>query len=181
MPTRRLKRVAAAAVLTAVTALPFTLATAAAANDRDDRWESDDGGRYDHGDHGSGHPSGTVSPSSVAPGGSVRLRLENCGSSTGTATSTAFGTVTLTPGNPPPYATVFRTITPGSHPVTFQCGGRSTTAPLTVAAGPARGGLGGSVGQISPGQIAMGGALVAGALGTGVWILRRRGSTNPTA
>lgn len=27
---------------------------------------------------------------------------------------------------------------------------------------------------MSPGQIAMGGALVAGALGAGVWVLRRR-------
>ncbi|WP_371678693.1 hypothetical protein [Streptomyces sp. NBC_01276] len=127
-------------------------------------------------------PSATVSPGTVAPGGRVSLNVEGCGTKTGRATSRAFGEVSLTPGNLEATnlfgaATVYRDAPTGAHPVTFECGGtggRRVTVTLQVAPGAARGGLGGSVDSMSTGQVALGGTLAAGALGAGIWILRRR-------
>ncbi|MFB0632254.1 hypothetical protein [Streptomyces sp. AB3(2024)] len=128
-------------------------------------------------------PSATVSPGTVAPGGRVSLNVEGCGTKTGRATSRAFGAVSLTPGslqattNLFGEATVYTDAPTGAHPVTFECGGtggRRITVTLQVAPGAARGGLGGSVDSMSTGQVALGGTLAAGALGAGVWILRRR-------
>ncbi|GGZ73446.1 hypothetical protein GCM10010371_36470 [Streptomyces subrutilus] len=127
-------------------------------------------------------PSASVSPSTVAPGGRVGLNVAGCGTKTGRATSTAFGEMQLTPGNLEAAnlvgsATVYRNATQGSHLVTFECGGPGglrATASLTVAPGGARGGTGGSIGTMSPGQVAVGGSLVAAALGAGVWTIRRR-------
>ncbi|MEV7523381.1 hypothetical protein [Streptomyces sp. NPDC091371] len=128
------------------------------------------------------YPTATVSPSTVAPGGRVALNVDGCGTSTARVTSTAFGEVRLTPGNLNTTnlfgsATVFRNAFTGTHRVVFECGGpggERVTIPLQVISGAARGGTGGSIGSMSPGQIAAGGALAAGALGTGVWLLRRR-------
>ncbi|WP_405829975.1 hypothetical protein [Streptomyces sp. NBC_00105] len=153
--SRRLMTVAAATLIVAATA-PVTLAYAA--------------------------PSAGVSPTNVAPGARVALNVEGCGTKTGRATSTAFGEVRLTPGNLEAAnlfgsATVFRDANPGTHRVTFECGGpggERVTVSLQVTAGAARGGTGGSIGSMSPGQIAVGGALAMGALGAGVWVLRRR-------
>ncbi|MFD4240747.1 hypothetical protein ACFWP3_03965 [Streptomyces sp. NPDC058525] len=126
-------------------------------------------------------PTATVSPTTVAPGGRVALNLEGCGTKVGRATSSAFGEVRLTPGNLEATnlfgsATVYRNAGQGTHRVTFECapGGERVTVSLNVTPGAARGGTGGSIDSMSPGQIAMGGALVAGALGAGVWIMRRR-------
>ncbi|MFF4100757.1 hypothetical protein [Streptomyces sp. NPDC001903] len=127
-------------------------------------------------------PSANVSPTAVAPGGRVSLNVTGCGTKTGTASSSAFGDVRLTPGNLEATnligsATVFSNANSGAYTVTFECGGsggQRVTVSLQVASGAARGGLGGSIGAMSPGRIALGGALAAGALGTGVWILRRR-------
>lgn len=128
-------------------------------------------------------PSATVAPSTVAPGGRVSLNLEGCGTTVGRATSRAFGEVRLTPANGRSNnltgsATVYGNAGQGTHPVTFECapGGLRVTVSLTVAPGGARGGMGGSIGSSSTGQIAVGGALAAGALGAGVWVLRRRAS-----
>ncbi|MGW7344510.1 hypothetical protein [Streptomyces sp. NPDC054854] len=130
-------------------------------------------------------PFATVSPGTVAPGARVSLNIEGCGTKTGRATSRAFGDVSLTPGNLEATnlfgaATVYRDAVAGSHPVTFECGGaggQRVTVALQVASGAARGGLGGSVGSISSAQIAIGGALAVGALGVGVWVLRRRSAS----
>ncbi|MFE3760635.1 hypothetical protein ACFXPI_02555 [Streptomyces sp. NPDC059104] len=127
-------------------------------------------------------PSATVSPGTVAPGGRVTLIVEGCGTKTGRATSRAFGSVPLNPDNLRPGAlsgasTVYTDAPTGSHPVTFECvgtGGARITATLQVTPGATRGGLGGSVDSMSTGQVALGGTLAAGALGAGVWILRRR-------
>ncbi|WP_328298428.1 hypothetical protein OG389_11795 [Streptomyces sp. NBC_00435] len=127
-------------------------------------------------------PSGSVSPTSVAPGGRVSLNVTGCGTRTGKASSRAFGEVWLTPGNAEATnlfgaATTSTNISAGSHPVTFECGGpggERVTVALNITPGAARGGLGGSVSSMSPGEIAIGGALVASALGAGVWFLRRR-------
>ncbi|MGW6689195.1 hypothetical protein [Streptomyces sp. NPDC054961] len=127
-------------------------------------------------------PSGNVSPTNVAPGGRVSLNITGCGTKTGKASSRAFGDVWLTPGNAEATnlfgaATTFGNISAGSHPVTFECGGpggERVTVALNITPGAARGGLGGSVDSMSPGQIAAGGALVATALGAGAWFMRRR-------
>ncbi|MFD3539333.1 hypothetical protein ACFWUQ_07515 [Streptomyces sp. NPDC058662] len=127
-------------------------------------------------------PFATVSPSAVAPGGRVALNIEGCGTRTGRVTSSAFGEVRLTPGNLEATnlfggATVHGNANPGAHRVTFECGGtggQRVTLSLQVTPGAARGGTGGSTGSMSPAQIAAGGALVAGALVAGVWVVRRR-------
>ncbi|MFZ3469970.1 hypothetical protein ACODT3_27140 [Streptomyces sp. 4.24] len=127
-------------------------------------------------------PSGSVSPTNVAPGGRVSLNVTGCGTRTGKASSRAFGDVWLTPGNAEATnlfgaATTSRNISAGSHPVTFECGGpggERVTVALNITPGAARGGLGGSIDSMSPGEIAAGGALVATALGAGAWFLRRR-------
>ncbi|MFF5444828.1 hypothetical protein [Streptomyces sp. NPDC012888] len=127
-------------------------------------------------------PTASVSPGSVAPGGRVALNVQGCGTKTGRAFSTAFPEVALTPGNLEATslfgaATVHRDARTGVHPVTFECGGpggQRVTVSLEVTPGAARGGTGGSIGGVSPGQIALGGALAAGALGAGIWVLRRR-------
>ncbi len=127
-------------------------------------------------------PSAGVSPTTVAPGGRVSLTVEGCGTRTGRVTSTAFGEVRLTPGNLDVTtlfgsATVLRNASQGTHRVVFECGGpggERVTVSLQVTPGAARGGAGGSVGSVSPWQIGVGGTLAAGALGAGVWVLRRR-------
>jgi hypothetical protein len=126
-------------------------------------------------------PSGSVSPSSVAPGGTVSLALRGCNTQTGSVTSTAFGTVSLRQGNAQTThlfgtAIVSQNARAGTHPVTFTCGtsGPTATVRLTVVPGPARGGIGGSFGRLTTAEVAIGGALVASALGGGYWVLRRR-------
>ncbi|MFF0216385.1 hypothetical protein [Streptomyces vinaceus] len=158
-PNRRLLKGVAAATLVLAAATPVTLAHAGGAT-----------------------PSGSVSPTAVAPGGRVSLNVTGCGTKTGTASSSAFGDVQLTPGNLEATnlfgnATVSTNAAAGTYTVTFKCGGsggQNATASLQVTSGAARGGLGGSVGAMSPGQIALGGTLAAGALGAGIWVLRRR-------
>ncbi|MFG2875889.1 hypothetical protein ACGFYU_12940 [Streptomyces sp. NPDC048337] len=130
-------------------------------------------------------PSATVSPTAVAPGGRVGLNIVGCRTRVARASSSAFGDVRLTPNNPQATslfgsATVFGNASPGTHRVTFECdgpGGESVTVSLQVTPGAARGGTGGSIDSMSPGQIAAGGALVAVALAGGVWVMRRRATT----
>ncbi|MGP3685690.1 hypothetical protein ACTVZO_13405 [Streptomyces sp. IBSNAI002] len=157
LPARARRRVLAVAAVTlaVAAATPVTLAYAA--------------------------PTATVSPNTVAPGGRVSLNLEGCGTKVGRATSSAFGEARLTPGNLEATnlfgsATVNRNARQGTHNVTFECapGGERVTVSLNVTPGAANGGTGGSIDSMSPGQIAMGGTLVAGALGAGVWVMRRR-------
>ncbi|MFD9477373.1 MULTISPECIES: hypothetical protein [Streptomyces] len=132
------------------------------------------------------YPSATVSPTAVAPGGRVALNVTGCGTQVARVTSTAFGEVRLTAGNPAATnligsATVFNNANTGTHRVDFECGGpggERTTVSLQVTMGAARGGTGGSIGSMSPGQIAVGSALTAGALGAGVWVMRRRAAAS---
>ncbi|GAA2650448.1 MULTISPECIES: hypothetical protein [Streptomyces] len=131
-------------------------------------------------------PSATVSPTAVAPGGRVALNVTGCGTQVARVTSTAFGEARLTPGNQTAAsligsATVFNNASSGAHRVVFECGGpggERVTLSLQVSLGAARGGTGGSIGSMSPGQIAVGGALTAGALGAGVWVMRRRAAAS---
>ncbi|MFG2991287.1 hypothetical protein ACGFZK_18715 [Streptomyces sp. NPDC048257] len=132
------------------------------------------------------YPTATVSPTNVAPGGRVALNVQGCGATTARVTSTAFGEVRLTAGNQNAAnlfgsATVYTNANPGAHRVVFECGGpggERATVSLQVTPGAARGGTGGSIGSMSPGQIALGTALTAGALGAGVWVMRRRAAAS---
>ncbi|QES50333.1 hypothetical protein DEJ50_23440 [Streptomyces venezuelae] len=132
-------------------------------------------------------PSASLTPNTVAPGGRVGLNLAGCGTKTGKASSSAFGDVSLTPGNLEATnlfgtAAVYRDARAGAHQVIFECGGtggQRVTLSLQVTPGAARGGTGGSIGRMSPGEIAIGGSLAAGALGAAVWLLRRRPASTP--
>ncbi|MGG8407252.1 hypothetical protein ACM614_11815 [Streptomyces sp. 12297] len=167
------RHLAAAAVLTATAALPTALATTTAAAAPTAAINPS--------------PRASVSPSTVAPGGRVSLNIEGCGTRTGRASSDAFGDVRLTSGNLESSnlfgsAQVLRNTTPGRHRVTFECGGAGgtqVTVFLQVTPGAARGGLGGSVDRTDLSDIAIGGALVATALATGIWALRRRAAHRP--
>ncbi|MFI5826139.1 hypothetical protein ACIA6C_02555 [Streptomyces sp. NPDC051578] len=130
--------------------------------------------------------SASVSPGVVAPGSRVSLSVTGCSARTARASSSAFGDVQLSPGNAQATrlsgsAIVFGSAATGSYPVTFQCGGTGgerVTVTLTVSLGAARGGLGGSVDTVGTTPVAIGGALVASALGAGLWVLRRRRETH---
>ncbi|THA77436.1 hypothetical protein E6R60_07670 [Streptomyces sp. A0642] len=143
-------------------------------------------------DPGSGY---TVTPSVVAPGGQVTLAARAC-STTATATSGVFDTVTIPRGGTG-RATVDSDAKPGAvYQVTFTCNtspsstahvnltiSAATSTPTTSStssavstASPAgvQGGLGGSIDSMNSGEIVAGTALaVAAAAGT-VFVVRRR-------
>ncbi|MFF3957782.1 hypothetical protein ACFYY1_31925 [Streptomyces sp. NPDC001890] len=129
----------------------------------------------------------TVTPSVIAPGSRVTLAARGC-STTATAGSAVFDTVTI-PAGGTGAATVDWDARPGaSYEVTFIC----STSPdptaksrLTIAAAPApagrpavapagtQGGLGGGIGTMDAAEIAAGAAVVAAAAGA-VLVARRR-------
>ncbi|WP_406500729.1 hypothetical protein OHA04_04810 [Streptomyces sp. NBC_01590] len=131
----------------------------------------------------------TVTPSVIAPGSQVTLAARGC-STTATAGSGVFDTVTI-PAGGSGRATVDWDARPGaSYEVTFIC----STSPdstaksgLTIAAAPApaprpevapagvRGGLAGSVGTMNAVEIAAGAALAVAAAAGSVRMARRRG------
>ncbi|MFI6284136.1 hypothetical protein ACIBCM_05140 [Streptomyces sp. NPDC051018] len=129
----------------------------------------------------------SVNPSTVAPGGRVTLSANAC-TTTATASSGVFDTVTIRPGT-----TVTATVDPGArrgaqYAVQFTCGSQRGTVNLTIAGATSspttsstvtpqgvRGGLGGSVGGVGAREVAVGGALVvAAATATGFVVVRRR-------
>ncbi|MER6910271.1 hypothetical protein ABT354_01155 [Streptomyces sp. NPDC000594] len=137
-------------------------------------------------------PLFTVSPSVVAPGGSVALSASGC-ATTATASSALFDAVTIRPGTST-RVTVSTAARPGTaHSVQFTCGAQRGTFTVTVSGGtssptisstvtvsPAatplgvRGGLGGSVGEIDATEVAIGAALVLTALTSAGFLIRRR-------
>lgn len=135
----------------------------------------------------------TVSPSTVAPGGTVTLNATGCEVPTVTVSSGVFDTVTLEEGHSAT-ARVDDDAKPGAeYDVTFDCKGEKGTTPLTIREGGSghgdhtgsvmpgngvRAGAGGSFSGMSPGQIGAGAAVVAGALGLGAYKLRRRPGGN---
>lgn len=130
----------------------------------------------------------TVSPSTVAPGGTVTLNATGCEVPSVTVSSGVFDTVTLEEGHSAT-ARIDEDAKPGAeYDVTFDCKGETGTTPLTISSGSGRGdhtgsmmpgngvraGAGGSFSGMSPGEIGAGSALVAGALGFGAHKMRRR-------
>ncbi|MET7617820.1 hypothetical protein [Streptomyces sp. NPDC005408] len=150
----------------------------------------------------------TVTPTTVAPGGTVTLNATECEVPTVTATSGIFDTVTLNEGLPATAKIAEDAKPDADYDVTFDCKGEKGTTPLTVTGGSdahtggkepteppdtleppettgttemkkpgggVKGGNGGSFAELSPTQIGVGSALIAGALaGGGVLLLRRR-------
>jgi len=130
----------------------------------------------------------TVTPSTIAPGGTVTLNATECEVPTVKVSSGVFDTVTLNEGRSGT-AQVYDDAKPGAeYEVTFECKGEKGTAPLTITGGQGKhedpgmrkpdggvkAGAGGSFSDLSATQIAIGSALVAGGLGGGAFLLRRR-------
>ncbi|MFC7309682.1 hypothetical protein ACFQVC_36395 [Streptomyces monticola] len=123
----------------------------------------------------------SVEPRTVAPGGTVTLTSSGCQVPTVTADAGVFDTTELNEGHSAT-AKVFEDAKPAAeYDVTFTCNGQTKSAPLMIAdhgSGVHKGvkaGGGGSFASFSVTQLALGGALVAGALGVAVHYARRRG------
>ncbi|MEU3397947.1 hypothetical protein [Streptomyces filamentosus] len=135
----------------------------------------------------------SVTPRTVAPGGTVTLTSDGCEVPSVTVTSGVFDTVTLTEGRPGS-ATVDADARIGAeYEIAFDCKGERGTTTLTVAPAhttppapltPHKGvkaGFGGSTGSDALGaaELTAGAALIAGALGTAVVLTRRRAGGRP--
>ncbi|MGY3339799.1 plastocyanin [Streptomyces filamentosus] len=138
----------------------------------------------------------SVTPRTVAPGGTVTLTSDGCEVPSVTVTSGVFDTVTLTEGRPGS-ATVDADARIGAeYEIAFDCKGERGTTTLTVAPAhttpptppapltPHKGvkaGFGGSAGSDALGaaELTAGAALIAGALGTAVVLTRRRAGGRP--
>ncbi|WP_137992307.1 respiratory nitrate reductase subunit gamma [Streptomyces vilmorinianum] len=156
----------------------------------------------------------SVSPSTVAPGGTVTLKSDGCEVPTVTVSSGVFDTVTLNEGHAGT-ATVDADAKVGAeYQVTFDCKGEKGTTPLTIAGGSpghttggqttggqttggqttggrttggqttgghdtgapkgVKAGFGGGTDALGTTEVVAGSALIAGALGGGVLLMRRR-------
>ncbi|MDQ8702824.1 hypothetical protein RCO28_10030 [Streptomyces sp. LHD-70] len=141
----------------------------------------------------------SVTPSTVAPGGQVTLSSSGCQVPTVKVDAPIFDPVELNEGHSAT-AHVYPDANRGAeYEVTFTCKRKTKTVPLKIAGGghtggqtgghtggrtggqhtgvPHRGvkaGEGGAFSDISPTQLALGGALVAGVLGFTVMQVRRR-------
>ncbi|MGA4838352.1 hypothetical protein [Streptomyces sp. G45] len=125
-----------------------------------------------------------VTPSTIAAGGQVTLSVDGCEHNT-KVTSGVFDDVTIPKGQSSATAMVFWDAKPGAmYEVTFTCGEESGRTDLTIATGGSgstahhsrgvKAGVGGSAGGFDAQQIAVGGVLIAGVLGTAYYWTRRR-------
>ncbi|MEU3610056.1 hypothetical protein AB0E83_32150 [Streptomyces sp. NPDC035033] len=143
----------------------------------------------------------SVTPRTVAPGGTVTLTTEGCEVPSVTVTSGIFDTVTLTEGRPGTATVDVDAKAGAEYEIAFDCKGERGTTTLTVTgdtAPPApvtpvvpdtpdarvaphkgvKAGFGASTGSDALGaaELATGAVLIAGALGAAVALTRRRGS-----
>ncbi|WP_031004564.1 hypothetical protein [Streptomyces sp. NRRL F-5727] len=140
----------------------------------------------------------SVTPRTVAPGGTVTLTTEGCEVPSVTVTSGIFDTVTLTEGRPGTATVDLDAKAGAEYEIAFDCKGERGTTTLTVAHGttppapvtpvtppappaPRKGvkaGFGSSTGSDALGtaELATGAVLIAAALGVAV-ALTRRGRT----
>ncbi|MFE5887315.1 hypothetical protein ACFQ6E_00085 [Streptomyces sp. NPDC056462] len=139
--------------------------------------------------HASGDNSGfwaRVVPTTVAPGGEVRLRATGCEQSV-TVASAVFDTTTIPRGRTTARVAVDRDARPGAvYEVSFYCGTFWQTVDLTIAGGrpepvrpghPQKGvhaGGGGTFADLDLKEVALGAALITAALGTAYHLSRRR-------
>ncbi|MEU4129364.1 hypothetical protein [Streptomyces wuyuanensis] len=174
----------ASAALMGAAALALTLPTAAA--------DTADGAG------GSAHKqpfSFAVTPSTVAPGGTVTLGVSGC-STTATASSGVFDTVTIPPRQTGTARVDLDARRGAVYSVQFTCNNQTGTTDLTISGGSGgaatptirststaaaqpqpqgvKGGLGGSIGGLNAVEIAAGTVLVLAASGGIVYVVRRR-------
>ncbi|MET8504961.1 hypothetical protein ABZV60_09945 [Streptomyces sp. NPDC004787] len=165
------------------------LANAPAANrpgKEGDAAPKDDGGGTGHDITSFGF---SVTPSTVAPGGTVTLKADGCQVPTVKVESGVFDTVTLNEGHQGTATVDFDAKVGAQYEITFDCKGERGTTTLTIAdggghrpaptTGPHKGvkagfGSGGGDGGIGATEAVTGGVLIAGALGAAVVLMRRR-------
>ncbi|MEU9699387.1 hypothetical protein [Streptomyces sp. NPDC047981] len=143
----------------------------------------------------------SVSPATVAPGGTVTLTSDGCEVGSVTVTSGIFDTVTLKEGRAGTATVDVEAKAGAEYQVTFDCKGEKGTTPLTIVGdatgghttgGHATGGkdggtttdtgahkgvkagFGGGADAMGATEAVMGGVLIAGALGAGGVLLARR-------
>ncbi|MEV8320269.1 hypothetical protein AB0Q95_39575 [Streptomyces sp. NPDC059900] len=134
-----------------------------------------------------------VTPSTIAAGGQVQLSVDGCEGDT-KVTSGVFDDAHIPRGQQSVSTTVFPDAKPGAmYEVTFDCKGETGTTDLTIATGRptshpthhptshptgahrgVKAGVGGSLGGFDLHEIALGGALIVGTLGTAYYWTRRR-------
>ncbi|MFF1506596.1 hypothetical protein [Streptomyces sp. NPDC058326] len=140
----------------------------------------------------------SVTPATVAPGGTVTLTSDGCETPSVTVTSGVFDTVTLDEGRPGTATVDFDAKAGAQYEITFDCKGERGTTTLTIA----QGGTGGKTPEhekgLPPGaqkgvkagygtaasgadseglgttEVVTGVLLIAGALGAAVVLTRRR-------
>ncbi|MFF9012632.1 hypothetical protein ACF09C_06605 [Streptomyces sp. NPDC014870] len=140
----------------------------------------------------------SVSPATVAPGGTVTLTSDGCEVGSVTVTSGIFDTVTLKEGHSGTATVDVEAKAGAEYQVTFDCKGEKGTTPITIV-GDATGGhetggqdggtrtttdtgahkgvkagFGGGADAMGAPEAVMGGVLIAGALGAGGVLLARR-------
>ncbi|WP_309049716.1 hypothetical protein [Streptomyces sp.] len=130
----------------------------------------------------------SVTPATVAPGGTVTLTAEGCEAPSVTVTSGIFDTVTLTGGSPGT-ATVDADAKAGArYEVAFDCKGERGTTTLTLVSGSSESRPPGAHKGVKAGfgdarstglgatELVTGTVLIAGALAAAVVLIRRRGA-----
>ncbi|MFC8273719.1 hypothetical protein ACFUJR_14575 [Streptomyces sp. NPDC057271] len=134
----------------------------------------------------------SVTPATVAPGGSVTLTSDGCEAPSVAVSSGVFDTVTLTEGRAGTATIDVEAKIAAEYQVTFDCKGEKGTTPLVIAADSSghstgghdtgahkgvKAGFGGGAGELGATEVVIGTALIAGALGGGgVLLTRRRGA-----
>ncbi|MFE7517498.1 hypothetical protein ACFU8I_40665 [Streptomyces sp. NPDC057540] len=132
----------------------------------------------------------SVTPATIAPGGTVTLTSDGCEVPSVTVTSGVFETVTLTEGRPGSATVDVDAKAGAQYEITFDCKGERGTAPLTIAQGGGdpgthtgaqkgvKAGYGTAAGTDTHGlgvtEAVTGVLLIAGALGAAVVLTRRR-------
>ncbi|MFC8953188.1 hypothetical protein ACFT8P_11145 [Streptomyces sp. NPDC057101] len=143
----------------------------------------------------------SVSPETVAPGGTVTLTSEGCEVPSVSVTSGVFDTVTLEEGRPGTATVDFDAKAGAQYEITFDCQGERGTTTLTVAQADTGGkttghddrtqvaahkGVKAGYGTVAASdaesdglgvaEVVTGVLLIAGALGAAVVLIRRRGA-----
>ncbi|MFB7862970.1 hypothetical protein [Streptomyces sp. NPDC056069] len=132
----------------------------------------------------------SVTPETVAPGGTVTLTSDGCEVPTVTVTSGIFETVTLNEGHQGTATVDVEAKVGTQYEITFDCKGERGTAKVTIAGGAqhdtastgARKGVKAGFGSggadgVGTTEMVTGGVLIVGALGAAVVLMRRRQST----
>ncbi|WP_435973215.1 hypothetical protein [Streptomyces sp. Qhu_M48] len=156
-------------------------------------------------DHGITSFGFSVTPETVAPGGTVTLTSDGCEVPSVTVTSGVFDTVTLAEGRPGSATVDVDAKAGAQYEITFDCEGERGTTTLTVAQGDTGGTTTGHDNGVSSGahkgvkagygtaatsgadteglgvaEVVTGVLLIAGALGAAVVLTRRRAADGRT-